>query len=323
MIGDLTVDKKKELFKTMLLIRRVEEKLKEIFAQGIIPGFIHLSIGQEAVAAGVCANLRQDDYIVSTHRGHGHALAKGANLKKFMAELYGKADGFCKGHGGSMHIASKEHGILGSNGIVGAGIPIAAGAAFACKYKEIDRVTVCFFGEGATGTGAFHEGLNMASLLDLPILFCCETNHWAEFTPTKIHVKVKDVAERAKAYAIPSQVVNGDDVLEVYNVAGEMIKKIRQGGGPFFLECKTHRWEGHFAGDPQKYRPPEDIDESRKNCPLERLKAHLLSTESVGENFFKECEEEVKMQIDDAVKFAEGSPEPSPEGLLEKVYVSF
>lgn len=319
-MSNLTTAEKINLYKTVLLIRRTEERLKDIFAQGLIPGFIHLSIGQEGVAAGVCLNLRKDDYILSTHRGHGHALAKGIELKRLMAELFGKTGGCCGGRSGSMHLADREIGLLGSNGIVGGGIPIAVGVAFACKYKGTDQVTVCFFGEGATSEGAFHEALNLASLWDLPVLFCCEANGWAEFTPSEVHFKLKNVADRAGAYGIEAKVVDGDNVLEVYTTARELVGKIRQGGGPVLLECKTHRWEGHFAGDPQRYRSPEELQEVKKYCPLERLKKDLLEKEAVPARELQKIEEIVAEQLAQAVKYAQDSPLPGEDELLRYVY---
>lgn len=310
---------KLNLYRKMVLIRRTEEKLRDLFAQGAIPGFIHLSIGQEGVAAGVCSNLTAEDVIASTHRGHGHAIAKGIDLKRFMAEIFGRATGCCEGRGGSMHMADRETGILGSNGIVGAGLPIATGAAFACRYRGTDRVVAAFFGEGATGTGAFHEALNLASLWELPILYCCETNGWAEFTPTSIHVKTTDVVMRASAYGMEGRIVNGDDVMEVYQAAAESIGKIRKNGGPIFLEFKTHRWEGHFAGDPQKYRFKEDVAEARRHCPIERLKADLLNGASKN-GVVEEIEKDVEREIDEAVRYAQNSPLPGPEDLAKHVY---
>lgn len=319
-MSSLTAAEKINLYKTMLLIRRTEERLKDIFAQGLIPGFIHLSIGQEGVAAGVCLNLRKDDYILSTHRGHGHALAKGIELKSLMTELFGKTGGCCGGRSGSMHLADREVGIMGSNGIVGGGIPIAVGVAFACKYKGSYQVTVCFFGEGATSEGAFHEALNLASLWNLPVLFCCEANGWAEFTPFEVHLKPKNVAERAAAYGIEAKIIDGDNVIEVYNTARGLVEKIRQGGGPILLECKTHRWEGHFAGDPQRYRSPEELQEIKKYCPLERLKNDLLESEKVSNQELKKIEESVAEQIDRAVKYAMDRSLPRDDELFRYVY---
>lgn len=308
------------MLSTMIKIRRVEERLLDIFAQGRIPGFIHVSIGQEAVPVGVCSALRPDDYISNTHRGHGQAIAKGVELKRFMAEIYGRIDGYCKGRAGSMHIASKELGIIGSNGVVGGGIPISLGTAFASRYKGNDRVTVCFFGDGATNEGTFHESLNLAALWNLPMVFCCENNGWAEFTPLKVHTRLEDLSLRAAAYGIPGATVDGDDVLKVLEEAEKAVARARKGDGPTLLECKTHRWFGHFAGDAQKYRSPKEIEEVRKFDPILKFQNLLLEMKVLTPKHMEEMEARVKFEIDEAVAFAENSPVPGMEGLLEDVY---
>jgi pyruvate dehydrogenase E1 component alpha subunit len=304
----------------MLKIRRVEERLMDIFAQGKIPGFIHVSIGQEAVPVGVCSVLRPDDYISNTHRGHGQALAKGADLKKFMAELYGRRDGYCRGKAGSMHVACKELGIIGSNGVVGGGIPIALGTAFASQYQGNDRVTVCFFGDGATNEGAFHESINLAAVWNLPMVFCCENNRWAEFTPQKVHTKLEDLSRRAEAYGIPGVTVDGDDVLKVRKAAEKAVAKARKGEGPTLLECKTHRWFGHFAGDSQKYRDPKEIEEVRKFDPILRFQNLLLEMKHLTLELVKKMEDQLRVEIEEAVAFAESSPVPGKEDILQDVY---
>ena len=309
------------MYSQMLRIRRVEERLLEIFAQGKIPGFIHVSIGQEAVPVGVCSVLRQDDYISNTHRGHGQALAKGADLKKFMAELFGRRDGYCKGKAGSMHVACKELGIIGSNGVVGGGIPISLGTAFASQYLASDRVTVCFFGDGATNEGTFHESLNLAAVWNLPMVFCCENNRWAEFTPQKIHTKLEDLSRRAEAYGFPGVTVDGDEVLKVREAAEKAVGRARKGEGPTLLECKTHRWFGHFAGDSQKYRDPKEIEEVRKFDPILRFQNLLLEMKHLTPELVKKMEDQLRAEIDEAVAFAESSPVPGKEDLLQDVYV--
>jgi pyruvate dehydrogenase E1 component alpha subunit len=308
------------MYSLMLRIRRVEERLMETFAQGKIPGFIHVSIGQEAVPVGVCSVLRQDDYISNTHRGHGQALAKGADLKKFMAELYGRRDGYCKGKAGSMHVACKELGIIGSNGVVGGGIPISLGTAFAAQYLGNGRVTVCFFGDGATNEGTFHESINLAAVWNLPIIFCCENNRWAEFTPQKIHTKLEDLSRRAEAYGIPGVTVDGDEVLKVREAAEKAVGRARKGEGPTLLECKTHRWFGHFAGDSQKYRDPKDIEEARKFDPILRFQNLLLEMKHLTPELVKKMEDQLRAEIDEAVAFAESSPVPSKDDILQDVY---
>lgn len=310
-----------EMFYLMVKIRRVEERLLDIFAQGKIPGFIHVSIGQEAVPVGVCSCLRQDDYISNTHRGHGQALAKGVDLKRFMAEIYGRRDGYCKGKAGSMHIACKELGIIGSNGIVGGGIPISLGTAFASMYKGDDRLTVCFFGDGATNEGTFHESLNLAALWNLPIFFCCENNGWAEFTPQKVHMKIENISKRAESYGMPGITVDGDDVLKVWEEAVKAIARARKGGGPTLLECKTHRWFGHFAGDAQKYRSPKEIEEVKNFDPILKFQKVLFELKYLKPEDVGRIEEKVKSEIDEAIAFAENSPVPGVEELFEDVYV--
>jgi TPP-dependent pyruvate/acetoin dehydrogenase alpha subunit len=237
-----------------------------------------------------------------------------------MAEIYGRIDGYCKGRAGSMHIASKELGIIGSNGVVGGGIPISLGTAFASMYKGNDRVTVCFFGDGATNEGAFHESLNLAALWNLPMVFCCENNGWAEFTPLKVHTRLEDLSLRAAAYGIPGATVDGDDVLKVLEEAEKAVARARKGNGPTLLECKTHRWFGHFAGDVQKYRSPKEIEEVRKFDPILKFQNLLLEMKVLTPKDVAEVEARVKSEIDEAVAFAENSPVPGVEGLLEDVY---
>lgn len=308
------------MYYLMVTIRRVEERLLDLFAQGKIPGFIHVSIGQEAVPVGTCSVLQPDDYISNTHRGHGQALAKGADLKRFMAEIYGRKNGYCRGKAGSMHIACKELGIIGSNGVVGGGIPISLGTAFASVYKGNGRVTVCFLGDGATNEGTFHESLNLAALWNLPVVFCCENNGWAEFTPQKVHTRLEDLSLRAAAYGIPGVTVDGDDVLKVLEAAEKAVARARKGEGPTLLECKTHRWFGHFAGDAQKYRSPKEIEEVRKFDPVLKFRNLLLEMKVVTPKGVEEIEVRVKAEIDEAVAFAENSPVSGREELLENVY---
>ncbi len=309
------------MYYMMIKIRWVEERILEKFAQGKIPGFIHVSLGQEAVSAGVCSALKQDDYIFNPHRGHGQAIAKGADLKRFMAEIYGRKDGYCRGKGGSMHIACKELGIMGSNGIVGGGIPISLGTAFASAYKGDERVTVCFFGDGATNEGTFHESLNLAGLWNLPLIFCCENNGWAEFTPQKIHTKLENLSLRAESYGIPGMTVDGDDVLNVREEAEKAIERARRGEGPTLLECKTHRWSGHYGGDAQKYRSPQEIQEIRKYDPILKFQKVLVEMKYLSPQGIKDIDTKIRLEIDEAISYAEASPSPTMEGLLEDVYV--
>jgi len=309
-----------EILYLMLKVRRVEECLLDIFAQGKIPGFIHVGIGQEAVAAGVCSCLNSDDFIFTTHRGHGQALAKGIDLNRFMAEIYGRKDGFCKGKAGSMHVASKEAGVAGSNGIVGGGLPISLGAAFASTYRGENRVTVCFFGDGASNEGTFHESLNLAALWDLPVIFCCENNGWAQFTPQKVYMKLQNISKRAESYGMAGVTVDGDDVLEVHGEAGKAIARARKGEGPTLLECKTHRWLGHYAGDAQKYRSATEVQEARESDPIVKYQKFLLESKRIGPEYVDKVEAKIKKEIEEAIAFAESSPVAGIEELFTDVY---
>jgi TPP-dependent pyruvate/acetoin dehydrogenase alpha subunit len=240
-----------KFLREMLRIRMFEEKIQDLYKAGHIPGSMHLSTGQEAVPVGFCSNLKKDDYILSSHRGHGHVLAKGGQYKYMMAELYGRKTGYCKGIGGSMHFANIDLGILGTNGIVGAGIPLAAGVGFASKYLGNGRVTVNFFGDGATNTGAFHEGINFAAVRKAPVVFVIENNQYAISVPRSLSDCVEDLSIRAKSYNIPGFTVDGNDVLAVYEIAEKTIESARRGKGPSLVECKTYRWHGHHAGEPR------------------------------------------------------------------------
>ena len=308
------------ILSSMVRIRRVEERLSELFTQGKIPGFIHVSIGQEAIAAGVCSCLGPEDSVLTTHRGHGHALAKGIELKRFMAEIYGRRNGFCKGRGGSMHVADRNVGIVGANGIVGGGLPISLGTAFASQYRQEKTVTVCFFGDGASNEGTFHESLNIAALWSLPIIFCCENNEWAQFTPQARYMKVTNVSERAAGYGMAGVTVDGNDVRVVRTAAQVAIERARNGGGPTLLECKVRRWQGHYVGDPQKYRPVDDVKEARALDPIGAYSEWLVASNILGPAVLGEIEARVKAEIDDAVAFASESPMAGPGDLFTDVY---
>jgi len=308
-----------ESYRKMVTIRRVEEKLMEVFSLGEIPGFIHVCIGQEATPVAVARHLGPSDYIAATHRGHGHALAKGIDLKLFMAELFGKKNGPCRGRSGSMHLADRSMGILGANGIVGGGLPIAVGSAFASRYKKTDQVTVCFFGEGATDEGIFHESLNLASVMKLPIVFVCENNEWAEFTSRKALMPAGDVAERASAYHIPGMTVP-NEFMKILEGAGVAVEKARKGDGPSLLEVKSKRWYGHFVGDAQKYRPPEDIEEARKNDCINQFEGYLLKNRILRKKDPKTIDEEIVKEVDKAVEFARKSRFPDPGELMADLY---
>lgn len=308
------------MYRTMKKIRDFETKAAELFAEGRIPGFVHLYIGEEAVATGVCANLKDSDYITSTHRGHGHIIAKGGDLKYMFAELYGKATGYCKGKGGSMHIADADKGILGANGIVGAGHNIAIGAGLSAKYRGTDQVCICFFGDGSTNQGTFHESLNMASIWKLPVIFVCENNLYGISMHQSRHQAIQDVADRAVAYNIPGVVVDGNDVLAVYEAAREAINRARNGQGPTLIECKTYRHRGHFEGDPTTYRDEEEVREWLEKDPISRLINYMLENNVATEDDIKNIDGEIAEEIKEAIKFAEESPFPPVEAAVEDIY---
>ncbi len=308
------------MYRRILTIRRFEERASEEYLNGAVPGIVHSYIGQEAVAVGICMNLGLDDRIVSTHRGHGHCIAKGADLKRMMAELYGKKTGYCKGKGGSMHIADFRIGMLGANGIVGAGLPIATGAALACKLEKENRVAVCFFGDGACQEGEFHESLNLASIWKLPIIFVCENNLYGVNTRATDAIPLTDIADRAAAYAMPGVVVEGNDVIAVYEAGRDAIKRARNGAGPTFMECKTYRWRAHFEGNPIDLRPPNEIEAWKKKCPIVGFEQRLLNEGIMRRPDLDKIDQEVRRQIEEAIEFAIKSPFPEPQEALEDVY---
>lgn len=313
-------DKMIEMYRKMLEIRLFEEKVFELYGQNLVPGTIHLYAGEEAVAVGVCANLRKDDYIVSTHRGHGHCIAKGARMDKTMAEILGKKTGYCKGKGGSMHIADFSIGMLGATAVVGGGIPIAAGAGLSIKLRGTDQVTACFFGDGASNQGTFHESVNIAAIWGLPVLFVCENNLYAMGTRQNQVMLIKDVARRAIAYGISGVSVDGNNVIAVYEATREAVKRARNGNGPTLIECKTYRHKGHSRWDPATYRPKEEVQEWLKKDPIHRLKRQLLENGDIPDKKMLQIEKEVSDAVEAAVKFALDSPQPAPEEALEDVY---
>lgn len=312
------------MLRYMLRIRLFEEKIQILYREGHIPGSMHLSTGQEAIPAGVCLNLKGDDYLLSSHRGHGHIIAKGGAYKYMMAELYGKKTGYCKGKGGSMHFSNVDIGVLGTNGIVGGGIPIAAGVGFSLKYTKSDRVIVCFFGDGAANTGAFHEGINFAAVLEVPVIFILENNLYAISVPRKLSDCVENLSIRADSYCIPGVTVDGNDVLAVYETTHEAVERARAGGGPTLIECKTYRWHGHHAGEPKDglvYRSQEEIDEWKKKCPIKSLKTALLNEKVITEKDITAIEKEFDVELEEAIQFAEDSPYPDVSALYEDVYI--
>ena len=305
----------------MLRIRRFEEKVHELYLNKRLWGMSpHLSIGQEAVAVGVCENLRPSDYILTSHRGHGHTLAKGAEMGPMLAELCGKDTGYCHGRGGSMHIADVKSGNLGANGIVGGGLPIAVGVGLSVKYRKTDQVVVVFFGDGASNQGTFHESLNFASVKKLPVVFVCENNLYALSTPITRTSATEHIADRAKAYNMPGQVADGMDVEVVYQAAALAIKQAREKKGPYLLECNTYRFFGHGASDHRPYRTREEENEWKKKCPVCTFKDKLIAQDHRIKNILQKIEEEVEEELNKAVSFMEKSPEPDPAEVLRYVY---
>ena len=317
----LTLDKQLEMLRAMQTIRRFEERASDDFQAGQIYGVVHCYIGQEAVAVGICANLNRDDQIISTHRGHGHCIAKGADLKRMMAELYGKRTGYCKGKGGSMHIADFSIGMLGANGIVAGGIPIITGAGLAAQLEGKGRVAVSFFGDGASSAGPFHESVNIAALWKLPMLYVCENNLYGVNTPAAQAVSAKDVAERAAAYGIPGVVVDGNDVLAVYEVAEAAVQRAHAGQGPTLIECKTYRWRNHteIKGIPDT-RPQEELDEWKHKDPIARLVNSLKDQGVLTEDAWQKMDADILQEIEAAVTFAQQSPFPDIDTAVEDVF---
>jgi len=309
------------LYRTMVTIRFFEQTVEKHFLAGEIPGFVHLYIGEEAIATGVCANLTTDDYIASTHRGHGHSIAKGADVSRMMAEIFGKKMGYCKGKGGSMHIADFSVGMLGANGVVGGSLPLATGAALAAKMLGQKRVAVAFFGDGASNRGTFHESANLASVWKLPVIFLCENNQYASTTPYRSSTSVEDIADRARGYGMPGVVVDGNDVFAVYEAAKAAIDRARNGGGPSLVEAKTYRIKGHFVGDPELYRSREEVQEIfAKADPISRFERQVSSEGLLSREKLDAIKLEAQELIDKALVFAKESPEPDPSELFSDVY---
>lgn len=308
------------MYENMLKIRKFETKAMELFAEGQIPGFVHLYLGEEAVATGACANLRDDDYITSTHRGHGHIISKGGNLNYMMAELFGKESGYCKGKGGSMHIADATKGILGANGIVGAGHNIAVGAGLSIAYRDTDQVCICFFGDGSTNQSTFHEALNLASIWKLPVVFVCENNGYGISLSQEKHQAVKDISDRAVAYNIPGVTVDGNDVFAVYEAVNEAVDRARKKAGPALIECKTYRQRGHFEGDPTVYRTKEELQEWLEKDPIMKIEDFIKKNELLSKKEMESYHSKVDETIEAAVKFAQESSYPSVESSVENVY---
>ncbi len=317
---DLTKEQKAGMLKTLITIRRFEEKAIQLYETAKIWGYLHPYIGEEAIAVGACAAIKKEDWIISTHRGHGHSIAKGADLKRMMAELLGKVTGYCKGRGGSMHIADTELGILGANGIVGGGIPISVGAGFSCKMEGKGRIAICFFGDGASNNGVFHESLNMAAIFKLPVIYICENNMYAISMSSCESVACKDIADRAAAYDIPGVIVDGSDPEAVYEAVTRAVELARKGKGPSLIEAKTYRFGGHHPNDPAEYRDKEEVEYYKtEKDPVKNYKSKLIGEKILTEEDIEKMEQEILKMIEDSVKYAEGSPEPRLDEFLEEV----
>jgi len=318
----LPKEKLMKIYQDMLKIRYFENKITDLYSKGLMPGLAHLYIGEEAIAVGVCNNLTERDFATSTHRGHGHLIAQGCDIKRMMAEVLGKEDGYCRGKGGTMHIADFSKGILGANGIVGAGIPIATGSGYSAKVRGTDQVTVAFFGDAASNQGTFHESINMAAAWKLPVVYVCENNLYGISVDIRKVTNTKDIATRAKAYNIPGIVVDGNDVLEVYRVTKEAVERARKGEGPSLIECKTYRFKGHHVGDPGRvYRLEKERNEWMVRCPIKTYKERLLTENVATDKELVIIEEDVKQRIEEAVDFAIKSPYPKEKEAFEDLFI--
>jgi len=310
-----------ELYRTMTRLREFELKIQELYRSGVLPGFVHLYVGEEAVAAGVCAHLSKTDMVWSTHRGHGHALAKGVPGREVMAELWGKATGCSAGRGGSMHMYAPGWGFMGTNGIVGSGLTMSAGGALSAQLRKSGQVTVCFFGDGASNSGSFYEGLNLASIWDLPVVYVCENNLYATEMSLQRATKSVDIAARAAIFKMPSVTVDGSDARKVYEAAGEAIARARKDGGPTLIECKTYRFHGHHEGDPgTHYRSKEEIESWKKRDPIKALRESSIAKNAPSADEFDAIDKETQAWLEDAVEFGRTSPEPDPETALNLVW---
>ena len=311
-----------ELLRAMIRVRAFEERVRDLFAAGRLPGFVHLSIGQEAVAAGACGALRRDDYVLSTHRGHGHLVAKGADPARMMAELYAKRTGSCRGKGGSMHIADASVGVLGANGVVAGGLTVSAGVGLSIKQRRSGQVCLCFFGDGAANRGPVHEAVNLAVIWRLPVIFLCENNGWASSTPHRYACAVSDIAARASGYGLEGVVVDGMDALAVYRAVRAAVDRAREGGGPAFIEAKVVRWQGHYEGDPQGYRNKGEVVDGKARDPIQRLAAALVAEGILRAEDVADLQRAAQEEIDKAVAFGESSPLPAPEEALEDLFAN-
>lgn len=314
----------KKIYEKMLLIRKAEEAFQREFYAGNVPGFIHLYLGEEAIASAVSVHLKKDDCVTSTHRGHGHFIAKGSDLNKIAAEIMGKSTGLCQGRGGSMHMTDMDNGMFGTTGIVGGGFPIAVGLAFAFKKLKRKQVSVCFFGDGSVNEGTFHESVNLAAIWDLPVVFVCENNMYAQSTPQEYHQKVKNISERAKGYGITGETVDGMNACEVYEAAQIAIEKARRGEGPTLLECKTYLYSGHYVGDAKKYRDSEEMRfyEEEKDC-IKLLRSKMIKSRIVSAEELENIEKEVEDRVKTAIEFAGSSQFPESSEVRQNVYYDY
>lgn len=315
-------EKKIEMFRMMYRIRAFEEQARQLYMEKTIRGSVHLYVGEEAIATGICQALNKEDYILSNHRGHGHCLAKGGDPHKMMAELFGRTDGYCKGKGGSMHIADFECGILGANGIVGGGISLATGAAFTCKYLQNGRVAVCFFGDGAINQGVFYESANMAALWKLPVIYVCERNQFQQVSYSDAYYPDQDLTKRTEPFGFKGIEVDGNNVLEVYEKTCEIVKRVRKGEGPAFIVANTYRIYGHHMGDSVSYRRPGELEiwKDESHDPIMRMKIHLLKEEILSIQELESITKSIDESIINSVKYAEKSPLPEPESLMKDIY---
>lgn len=318
---DTEPTKLKSMYRQMLTIRQFEEGVWDVYTRGLMPGLAHLCIGQEAVAVGACSALRPDDYIISNHRGHGHCIAKGADIKRMMAEILGKETGYCKGKGGTMHIADVEHRNLGATGIVGGGIGLGTGIGLTIRLQGSDQVCVCFFGDGAANEGIFAESMNLAAIWKLPVIFLCENNHYGEYTEWTKVTAGKRIADRATAFGIPNSVVDGMDVLTVYASVTEAVAGARAGQGPVVLEVQTYRYHGHRVGDPGKYRSKEEVEYWKARDPISTFEQQLKEMGILTDGEANAIQADAERAVQDAIEYAKASPLPSLEQLYEHVYV--
>mgnify|MGYP000027827425 CR=1 FL=1 len=319
-MSELDKSREIELLRQMITIRAFEEKAEQLYMLGKVHGTMHLSIGMEASAVGAIAALRPDDLILSTHRGHGHCIAKGADLNRMMAEFLGKENGYCRGRGGSMHIADVKGGNLGANGVVGGGIATAMGVGLGLKLQKREQICLCFFGDGAANLGSFHESLNMAAIWKLPVVYVCENNQYAMSFPVKKAFAIERISDRAAAYGMPGDTVDGNDVLAVYRAVSRAVERARAGEGPSLIENVTYRWRGHSKSDANRYRTKEEIEAWKEKCPIKRFRQYLIAAGRLTEEEAARIEREAYAAIEAAVAFAEASPEPALETIEEGVY---